>query len=49
MMKCLECSYTTTDNDKKYCPYDGSELVESDTPTEDQESFKYNEEYEDDN
>jgi hypothetical protein len=40
MMKCLECSYSTDDKDKKFCPYDGSELVDSEanhtqTQTED--------------
>ena len=30
MMKCMECSYSTDDNEKKFCPYDGSELVNAD-------------------
>ncbi len=34
MLKCMECSYTTEDENQKYCPYDGCELVESTEITE---------------
>ena len=30
MMKCMDCSYSTNDNEQKFCPYDGSKLVDSD-------------------
>ncbi len=30
MMKCMDCSYSTNDNEQRFCPYDGSKLVESD-------------------
>ena len=47
MMKCMECSYTTNDKDKKYCPYDGSELVEADSPSNGSEAMDYDEEFDD--
>lgn len=38
MMKCMECSYQTDNRKQRFCPYDGSELIESeetvDVPSE---------------
>jgi len=49
MLKCLECSYSTNDKDKKFCPYDGSELVESDEGSIQSTMEEYNDEYNEDN
>lgn len=43
-MKCMECSYQTENKDQKYCPYDGSELVESNKISEGTESIDIDEE-----
>lgn len=43
MMKCMECSYSTDDNKKKFCPYDGSELVNADEDFDESEVVEFDE------
>lgn len=47
MLKCMECSYTTDDNDKKYCPYDGSKLVEVDNLSTDINPGEFDDDFDD--
>ena len=47
ILKCVECSYSTNYKNKRFCPYDGAELVESDqshlSTIMDEYDDKYNE------
>ena len=47
MLKCMECRYTTNDLEKKYCPYDGSELVDADNMSNDANSEKFDDDSDD--
>ena len=43
MRKCMQCSYSTDEDEKKFCPYDGSELIDLDESYDESELIEYDE------
>jgi len=39
----MQCTYSTDDNKKKFCPYDGSELIYADESYDGSELVEYDE------
>jgi hypothetical protein len=44
MMKCLQCTYSTDDKKKEFCPYDGSDLVVAEESFNGSELVEYDDE-----